>query len=128
MRSIMILLLTFSFLLLPCKGFAQRQPDNGQASIQQNEPCTAGNIPVRIKLKNGEKVEGSLLEKTAEEVKVCLKGNTRLIAANDIKELKTRMTGNQRFTHSIKVISIFVGAVIAYGLLRYASIKDNLNQ
>jgi hypothetical protein len=128
MRFITILLLVFSFVFLPCKGFAQQQSGNNQTSIQQGEPCTAGNVPIRIKLKNGDKVEGSLLEKTAEEVKVCRKGTTRLIAANDIKELKTKMTGSQRFTHSVKVISIFVGAVIAYGLLRYLSLKDEIGR
>jgi hypothetical protein len=126
MRFTTILLLVFSFVLLPCKGLAQKQSNN-QASIRQGEPCTAGNVPVRIKLRNGDKVDGGLLEKTDDAVKVCRKGNTRLIATNDIRELKTRMTGNQRFTHSIKVISIFVGAIIAYVLLRYASIKDEIN-
>jgi hypothetical protein len=116
MRFITILLLVFSFVFLPCKGFAQQQSGNNQSSIQQGEPCAAGNIPVRIILKNGEKVDAGLLEKTDREIKVCRKGSTRLIAANDVSELKTRMTGSQRFTHTVKVLGITAVAFIAIGL------------
>jgi len=117
MRFITTLLLAFGFVFLPCKGFAQQQLGNNQSSIQQGEPCAAGNVPLRITLKNGEKVDGGLLEKTDREIKICRKGSTRLIATNDISELKTRMTGIQRFTHTVKVLGITAGAFIATGLI-----------
>jgi hypothetical protein len=124
MRSLIILLIASGILLLPCQGFAQTQVSNNQAAIQQGEKCFEGNVLVRIKLKNGEKIEGGLLEKTPEDIKVCRKGNSRLIATNDISELKTKLTGNQRFKHTIKVLGIAWGAIILYGLIRYGASKS----
>jgi hypothetical protein len=116
MRLITTLLLAFSFVFLPCKGFGQQQSGKTQTSIQQGEPCAAGNVPLRITLKNGEKVDGGLLEKTNDTVKICRKGSTRLIATNDISELKTKMTGNQRFTHTLKVLGICWTVLIIFGI------------
>jgi hypothetical protein len=123
MRSIMILLIALGILLLPCQGFTQTRVSNNQAALQQGEKCFEGNVLVRIKLKNGEKVEGALLEKTTDEVKICRKSNTQLIATNDIEEIKTKMTGKQRFRHTFKVLGIAWGVSMLATLILYGSNK-----
>jgi hypothetical protein len=125
MYRLTIPLLVFSILILPCKGFAQNSPENHPATTQQSERCGVQIVPVHIKLKSGKKVKGGLLEKTADQVKVCRKGSVILVSTDDIEDMKTKMTGNQRFTHSVKVLGIFVGSFIAFGFLRYLAVKDD---
>jgi hypothetical protein len=127
MYRLTIQLLAFSILILPCKSFAQNLSGNQPATVQQKARCGSEIVPVHIKLKSGEKVKGGLLEKTADQVKVCRKGSVILVSTDDIWEMKTKMTGHQRFAHSVKVIGIFVGAIIAFGLLRYLAVKDQYN-
>jgi hypothetical protein len=127
MYRLPIQLLAFSLLILPCRGFAQNPSGSPTATVQHSEKCGVEIVPVHIKLKSGEKVKGGLLEKTADQVKVCRKGSVIRVSTDDIWEMKTKMTGNQRFTHSIKVIGIFVGAFIAFGFLRYLAVKDQYN-
>lgn len=124
MRSIITLLIAFCILLLPCKGIAQTQPSNNQASIQQGEKCVEGKVLVRIKLKNGEKIEGGLIEKTTDEVKVCHKGNTQLFATKDIREMKTKLTGNQRVKHTFKVLGIAWGVLFLLSLVLYGTRRN----
>jgi hypothetical protein len=121
MRSIISLFIAISILLLPSQSFAQTQSSNHPGSSQQGEKCSEENVLVRIKLKNREKLEGGLLEKTSNDVKVCQKGNTRLIATNDIRELKTKMTGAQRFRHTLRILGVACGATILFGLILYSA-------
>lgn len=124
MRSNITLLMALSILLLPCQGFAQTQPSGSQAPIQQGGKCFEGNVQVRIRLKNGEKIDGGLMEKTTDEIKVCQKGNLQLFAASNVAEMKTRMTGDQRFKHTIKVLGIAWGAIVLFGLVVYGTSRN----
>lgn len=119
MRLITTALLIFGILFMPCKGFAQSPPIG-----QPVETCGPTDMPVQVKLKTGEKVKGDLLEKTDQQIKVCRKGSTFWIPTNDIRDLKTRMTGKQRFRHTLRVLGIFIVVATIHGYLRYAANSD----
>jgi hypothetical protein len=119
MRCFTTLLLLFSLSFLSVPSLARQSVGRQPASAQENEPCEAGSVPVTIKLRGGGKLEGALLEKTAETISICEKGRTRVIETRNVSQLKTRMTGEQRLKHSLKVIGIFMAFSIFFSYLRF---------
>jgi hypothetical protein len=118
MRSLTILLVAIHLSLFPYPGFAQTQSTALQ-SVPQSASCREGKIQVRIKLKNGNKVKGGLLEKSDDAIQVCDNGISRSFSTSEIKEIKTLMTGSQRTLHTFKVLGIAWGIAILLGLARY---------
>jgi hypothetical protein len=116
MRCITTLLLLFSLIFLSVPGLAQQSAAGQPTATQENEPCEAGSVPVTIKLRGGGKLEGALIEKTAETISICEKGRTRVVETRNVSQLKTRMTGEQRLKHSLRVIGIFftVSFIVSY--------------
>jgi hypothetical protein len=113
----------FVVLLLPGTPLAQTGPFAQQSASPPNEVCQPSKVHVKIKLITGETITGNSIAINKDEVKLCRKGLVQAIPGDQIREIKSRQTGRQRFRQVARVVGLTFVSFIAYGLIRASQIK-----
>ena len=111
-------------LFLPIKSFAQVNQSALPTTSQQGDFCQPSKVHVKIKLKNGDTIRGNTIEINNREVKLCHEGVVQTIPRDNIKEIKSRQTAQQRLNHIGRVLGIIGVAIFAFGFIVSRNVGD----